>query len=233
MNMPISRSDLADFASFLAIARHRSISRAGLELGISASALSHALKGLEARLGIRLVNRTTRSVTLTAAGEQLYTALTEPMAAIGEAIDDLNRFREGPSGRVRLNVPQDAATYLLAPVLPSFVERYPDVELEIAVSNRLIDVIEGGFDAGILPWVSLGDEPFSPEGWDGDQAVKAGVNAPQAPLEQGGEGSGIAPGSAMAGFFSAGGGPGAATPHPGCTAPNNASAPIQRSRAKP
>jgi DNA-binding transcriptional LysR family regulator len=149
MNMQISRSDLADFASFLAIARHRSISHAGLELGISASALSHALKGLEARLGIRLVNRTTRSVTLTAAGEQLYSALTEPMAAIGEAIDDLNRFREGPSGRVRLNVPQDAATYLLAPVLPSFVERYPDVELEIAVSNRLIDVIEGGFDAGI------------------------------------------------------------------------------------
>ena len=89
--MQISRSDLADFASFLAIARHRSISRAGLELGVSASALSHALKGLEARLGIRLVNRTTRSVTLTAAGEQLFAALTEPMAAIGDAVDNLNR----------------------------------------------------------------------------------------------------------------------------------------------
>ena len=147
--MTISRSDLADFASFLAIARHRNISRAGLELGVSASALSHALKGLEARLGIRLVNRTTRSVTLTAAGEQLFAALTEPMAAIGQAMDDLNRFREGPSGRVRLNVPPDAAIYLLAPVLPSFIERYPDVELEIAVSNRLIDVVESGFDAGI------------------------------------------------------------------------------------
>lgn len=147
--MTVHRSDLADFASFLAIARHRSISRAGLELGVSASALSHALKGLEARLGIRLVNRTTRSVTLTAAGEQLFAALTEPMAAIGQAIDDLNRFREGPSGRVRLNVPHDAASCLLAPVLPSFVERYPDVELEIAVSNRLIDVVDGGFDAGI------------------------------------------------------------------------------------
>lgn len=147
--MSISRSDLADFASFLAIARHRSISRAGLELGVSASALSHALKGLEARLGIRLVNRTTRSVTLTAAGEQLFAALGEPMAAIGQAMDDLNRFREGPSGRVRLNVPQDAANFLLAPILPGFVERYPDVELEIAVSNRLIDVVEGGYDAGI------------------------------------------------------------------------------------
>lgn len=147
--MAVSRSNLADFASFLAIARHRSISRAGLELGVSASALSHALKGLEARLAIRLVNRTTRSVTLTAAGKQLFAALSGPMAAIGQAVDDLNRFREGPSGRVRLNVPHDAASYLLAPVLPSFVERYPDVELEVAVGNRLIDVVDGGFDAGI------------------------------------------------------------------------------------
>src|SRR4051794_41937071 len=82
-----------------------------------------------------------------------------------------------------------------------------------------------------LPWVSLGDGPFSPEGWDGDQAVKAGVNAPQAPLEQGSEGSGIAPGSAMAGFFSAGVGRGAASPMPGDTAPNSARALIRNSRS--
>src|SRR3954468_1506464 len=87
------------------------------------------------------------------------------------------------------------------------------------------------FDQSCLPWVSLGDEPFSPEGWDGDQAVKAGVNAPQAPLEQGGEGSGIAPGSAMAGFFSAGVGRWTASHMPVDTAQNSASAMIRMSRS--
>ena len=147
--MQFGRSDLADFTYFLAIARHRSFRRAGLELGISASALSHAIKGLESRLGIRLLNRTNRSVTLSAAGEQFQAAITSPFEVIGQAVEDLNRFRDGPSGRIRLNVPSDAANLLLEPVLPIFVDRYPDVEIEIAVSNHMIDVIEGGFDAGI------------------------------------------------------------------------------------
>jgi len=147
--MQFGRSDLADFTYFLAIAKHRSFRRAGLELGISASALSHALKGLESRLGVRLLNRTNRSVTLTAAGEQLREAISSPFDAIGQAVEDLNRFRDGPSGRIRLNVPSDAATLLLEPVLPIFVDRYPDVEIEVAVSNHMIDVIESGFDAGI------------------------------------------------------------------------------------
>src|SRR4030081_3400804 len=111
--MQFSRSDLADFTYFLAIAKHRSFRRAGLELGISASALSHALKGLESRLGVRLLNRTNRSVTLPAAGEQLREAISSPFDAIGQAVEDLNRFRDGPSGRIRLNVPSDAATLLL------------------------------------------------------------------------------------------------------------------------
>ncbi|WP_420822861.1 LysR family transcriptional regulator [Sphingomonas solaris] len=82
--MPPSRTDLADFSYFLAIARHRSFRRAGLELGVSASALSHSLKGLEGRLGVRLLNRTNRSVTLTAAGEELPGGIGAPFAAIGE-----------------------------------------------------------------------------------------------------------------------------------------------------
>lgn len=147
--MQFGRSDLADFTYFLVIAKHRSFSRAGLELQISASALSHALKGLEARLGVRLLNRTSRSVTLTAAGEQLREAITSPFNAIGRAVEDLNCFRDGPAGRIRINVPSDAATFLLEPVLPVFVDRYPDVEIDVAVSNQLIDVIDGGFDAGI------------------------------------------------------------------------------------
>jgi DNA-binding transcriptional LysR family regulator len=147
--MPTGRSDLADFGYFLAIARHRSFRRAGLEMGVSASALSHALKGLEARLGIRLLNRTNRSVTLTAAGEELQSAISQPFAAIDQAVDRLNRFRDAPTGRIRLNVPTDAALLLLGPVLPVFIDRYPEIEIELAVSNHLVDVIDGGFDAGI------------------------------------------------------------------------------------
>jgi DNA-binding transcriptional LysR family regulator len=147
--MPFNRADLTDLTYFLAIARHRSFRRAGVEIGISASALSHALKALEARLGVRLLNRTNRSVTLTAAGEELQAAIAGPFAAIGTATDLLNRYRDAPAGRIRLNVPSDASTLLLGPVLPVFVDRYPEVEIDIAVSNRMIDVVEEGFDAGI------------------------------------------------------------------------------------
>jgi DNA-binding transcriptional LysR family regulator len=147
--MQLGRSDLADFTYFLAVAKHRSFRRASLELGISASALSHAISALETRIGIRLLNRTNRSVALTAAGEELQAALASPFAAIGEAVENLNRFRDSPAGRIRLNVPSDAATLLLGAVLPTFIDRYPDIQVELAVSNDLIDVIDSGFDAGI------------------------------------------------------------------------------------
>jgi DNA-binding transcriptional LysR family regulator len=145
----ISRTDLADFSYFLAIAKHRSFRRAGLEVGVSASALSHALKGLETRLGVRLLNRTNRSVTLTAAGEELFAAIDAPFDAIGSATEVLNRYRDVPAGRIRLNVLEHAATLLLAPVLPIFVERYPDIKLDISVSNMMVDVVAAGADAGI------------------------------------------------------------------------------------
>jgi DNA-binding transcriptional LysR family regulator len=79
----------------------------------------------------------------------LQSGLVKPFEAIGEAVDGLNRFRDAPTGRIRLNVPSDAASLLLGPVLPTFVDRYPDVQVDLAVSNRLIDVIDEGFDAGI------------------------------------------------------------------------------------
>jgi DNA-binding transcriptional LysR family regulator len=147
--MPLSRSDLADFTYFLAIARHRSFRRAGLEMGVSASALSHALKGLESRLGVRLLNRTNRSVTLTAAGEELRDAIDGPFDQIAVAVEGLNRFRDTPAGRIRLNVVADAAALLLGPVMPVFVGRYPDVEVDIVASNRMVDVVGSRFDAGI------------------------------------------------------------------------------------
>jgi DNA-binding transcriptional LysR family regulator len=147
--MQTNRTDIADLIYFLAIARHRSFSRAAIELGVSASALSHALKGLENRLGVRLLNRTTKSVTLTAAGDALATSIGQPFEVIDNAMETLNRFRDAPAGRIRVNVAVEAATLLVAPVLPTFIERFPDVELDIVASNRMIDVTEGGFDAGI------------------------------------------------------------------------------------
>lgn len=147
--MHVSRSDLADFAYFLALTRHRSFRRAGLELGVSASALSHSLKGLETRIGVRLFNRTSRSVTLTAAGEELQAALTAPFDAIDEAAERLNRYRNDPVGRIRLNVMDQASALLLAPVLPVFVERHPQIAIDVATSNHLIDVVAHGADAGI------------------------------------------------------------------------------------
>jgi DNA-binding transcriptional LysR family regulator len=149
MFMQLGRPDLADFAYFVAIARHRSFRRAATQMQVSPSALSHAIRGLEERLGVRLFNRTTRSVTMTSAGEELLATIEQPIAVISQAAENLNRFRDAPAGRVRINILEDAAELLLAPALPSFVERYPEVEIDISVNNRLIDVIGSGFDAGI------------------------------------------------------------------------------------
>lgn len=101
--MQISRADVADLIYFMAIARHRSFSRAAIELGVSASALSHALKGLETRLGVRLLNRTTKSVTPTAAGEELVQSVLQPFDTIEGALESLNRYRNTPTGRIRIN----------------------------------------------------------------------------------------------------------------------------------
>lgn len=147
--MQLSRTNLADIIYFLAIARHQSFRKAGLEVGISASALSHAMKGLETRLGVRLLNRTTRSVTLTAAGEELQGLISAPVNDIGQALETLNRLRDEPAGRIRLNVLSDGAKLLLGPVLPIFVDRYPEIEIDLTVTNRMVDVIGDGHDAGI------------------------------------------------------------------------------------
>lgn len=147
--MQTSRADVADLVYFLAIARHRSFSRAAIELGISASALSHALKGLETRIGVRLLNRTTKSVTPTAAGEDLVQSVIQPFQSIAAALESLNKYRDTPSGRIRINAAVEAANLLLAPLMPAFMDRYPDIEIDIVASNRMTDVTDAGFDAGI------------------------------------------------------------------------------------
>lgn len=147
--MNLNRADMADLIYFFTIARHQSFSKAAIELGVSASTLSHALKGFEARLGVRLLNRTTKSVTLTAAGENLANTLYSPLQTIDSALEQLNLYRDAPAGKIRLNVAVEAANLLLGPVLPEFFERYPNIELDIAATNRIVDVTEERFDAGI------------------------------------------------------------------------------------
>lgn len=147
--MRLNRSDLSDFAYFMAIARHRSFRKAAQEMGVTPSALSHAMSALEERRGVRLLNRTTRSVTLTAAGQDLFTAIEEPLRRITEASISLDRLRDAPAGRIRINVLEDAVPLLLEPVMPEFVTLYPEVTIDISVTNEMVDVIGKGFDAGI------------------------------------------------------------------------------------
>ena len=143
------RRDLADLAAFVAVARLGAFARAAAELGLTRSALSHGLRGLEARLGVRLLNRTTRSVGLTEAGQRLYERLSPAFGEIASALEGVNSFRERPSGSLRLNVPRLAAATVIGPRLASFARAYPDVQLEITVDDALVDIVGGRYDAGI------------------------------------------------------------------------------------
>lgn len=143
------RGDLDDLAAFAGVARHRSFTRAAAELGLSPSALSHAMKALEERLGVRLLARTTRSVAPTAAGAQLLRSLDPALAHVSEGLASLADWRGAPSGTVRLTTFGYAARTILAPRLPRFLLDHPDVAVEVIVEDRLIDLVAGGFDAGI------------------------------------------------------------------------------------
>jgi DNA-binding transcriptional LysR family regulator len=113
--MLVTRTNLTDLAYFLAIARHRNLRRAGLELGVSASAVSHALKSFEERAGVRLINRTNRSVTLTSAGKALEQSVSGSFADIGSALENLDHLRASPGGKIRINAVVDAVTLVLGP----------------------------------------------------------------------------------------------------------------------
>lgn len=143
------RGDLDDLAAFASVARHRSFTRAAAELGLSPSALSHAMKALEARLDVRLLARTTRSVAPTAAGAQLLRSLDPALAQVTAGLASLADLRGAPSGAVRLATFGYAARTILAPRLPQFLLDHPEVSVEVIVEDRLIDLVAGGFDAGI------------------------------------------------------------------------------------
>lgn len=150
-------TDLSELAAFDAVARHRSFRRASEERGVTASAISHAVSNLEARVGIRLLNRTTRSVSLTDAGAMLLSQLSPAFSDIGSALDSLNQFRDTPFGKVRINAPNSIAPFVLGPVIGSLIADNPNLELEIIATDRLVDIVEEGFDAGIRLGVSLRD----------------------------------------------------------------------------
>lgn len=145
----LTRGDLGDLNLFRMIARAGGFRRAALELDVSPSALSHALRGLETRIGVRLFNRTNRAVTLTEAGADLLTRLEAGFGEIEEGLEALNRYRGKPAGRLRLNVLTDAARLVLGPALSGFLAAYPDVRLEVVVQDDFVDIVGQGFDAGI------------------------------------------------------------------------------------
>jgi DNA-binding transcriptional LysR family regulator len=141
--------DLDDLAAFAAIARHSSFRRAAVERGVSASTLSQTLRDLEARLDLRLLNRTTRSVALTEAGARLLARLSPALAEITGAVDQLQEERGVPAGLLRINAPEPAVELVLTPMIGPFLAAYPRVELEIIAEATFIDIVAAGFDAGV------------------------------------------------------------------------------------
>ncbi|WP_353236336.1 LysR family transcriptional regulator [Diaphorobacter ruginosibacter] len=154
---PSSSASLDALAAFANVARHRSFSAAAREMGVTASALSHGLAQLEVALQLRLLHRTTRSVTPTQAGQALLERLAPALDDVHQALEQARGMSASPHGRLRLNVPRQAARIVLAPVLAAFHEQCPGVVLDIVTDDRLVDIVEGGFDAGIRFGESLAD----------------------------------------------------------------------------
>jgi DNA-binding transcriptional LysR family regulator len=141
-----------DLAAFVAVATHRSFRRAADELGTAPSTLSHAMRALEERLGVRLLNRTTRSVSPTEAGFRLLAQLQPALAALDGALGSVADFRGKAglvAGTVRINAPPLGVAMLIRDVLPRMAERFPDVTVDLVAEGRLVDIVAGGFDAGL------------------------------------------------------------------------------------
>ncbi|SON55411.1 D-malate degradation protein R [Hartmannibacter diazotrophicus] len=145
------RSGLIELEAVLAVARHRSFRAAADDLDMSASALSNAVIGLEERLGVRLFNRTTRSVGLTEAGELFVDQVAPAVSDIRQAMDIASSGRGSPKGTLRINSSAGAARRILAPLIVEYIRRHPDMEIVIATEGRLVDIVSEGWDAGVRP----------------------------------------------------------------------------------
>lgn len=143
------RNNIADFTTFLAVARHHSFRAAADELGLSSSAISHAIKQLEQRLKIRLFNRTTRSVSLTEAGRSLFERLQPAFKEFQTMLDEVNNFRDSPTGTLCINAARTATRLFLMPLLAGFSQQYPGIRVEVTSSDYLVNIVKQGYDAGI------------------------------------------------------------------------------------
>lgn len=145
----MERHPLPDLAAFVRVAELRSFRRAAQALGVSPSALSHTLRNIETKLGVRLLHRTTRSVAPTEAGERLLERLRPALDDIDGALAELKDFRDRPAGRLRINTSRSAARFLIAPRLGAFTKAYPEVRVEIVTDDALADIVAAGCDAGV------------------------------------------------------------------------------------
>lgn len=144
----MKRTGLPELQAVVAVAAHKSFRKAAAELDISPSALSHAIATLEQRMGLRLFHRTTRSVSLSEAGEAFLARVQPALKAITQAMEGANDFRETPAGTLRLNTSEGAARQILAPLVLEFLRRYPDMQVDLVTEGRLVDIVKDGFDAG-------------------------------------------------------------------------------------
>ncbi|MDQ8028949.1 MAG: LysR family transcriptional regulator [Brevundimonas sp.] len=145
----MDRDTWNDLSVFAAIVDAGGFTAAGVRLGLTASALSHRMRAMETRMGVRLLHRTTRSVAATEAGERLLASLRPAMSGIEEALNALETDRVRPAGRVRVSAHRAAAFQLVLPRLPAFTEAWPEISVELVVDDGLVDIVSGGFDAGI------------------------------------------------------------------------------------
>ena len=143
------REELGDLVAFLAVAEERSFTRAAARLGTSQSALSHTIRRLEERLGVRLLTRTTRSVSTTEAGKQLLDTVGPALQRIERQLEYLSEFRDRPSGTIRITTSEHAAQTVLWPVIDRFLDDYPDVHIELSAELSLTDIVSERFDAGV------------------------------------------------------------------------------------
>lgn len=163
----MQRETMADLVAFLAVARERSFTRAAAQLRVSPSALSYTIRKLEERVGVRLLMRTTRSVSTTEAGERLLGTIGPHFDEVHREVEGLSEFRDRPAGTIRITTPDHAAHNLLWPVLEKFLPKYPDIKVEVSVDDGLRDIAEERFDAGIRLGESIAKDmialPIGPE----------------------------------------------------------------------
>jgi DNA-binding transcriptional LysR family regulator len=145
----VARANLNDLLAFVTVARERNFTKAASKLGVSPSALSHTIRGLETRLGLRLLNRTTRSVSPTQAGERLLANMAPHLDEIESELDALSELRDKPAGTLRITSGDHAANTILWPALVEFLPKYPDIKVEIVVEYALADIVAQRYDAGV------------------------------------------------------------------------------------